>query len=44
MSVDALNSFEWLKLWTSLPQLFVAKDLSFNVTQFACHLFLEMYV
>ena len=31
MSVDVLKSFEKLKLWTSLLQLFIAKTLTFDV-------------
>ena len=31
MSVDVLKSFEKLKLWTSLLQLFIAKALTFDV-------------
>ena len=44
MSVDVLKSFKRLKLWTSLLQLFVAKDLTFDFPQFTCDLFLEMAV
>ena len=44
MSVNALKSFKWLKLWTKLPQLFVAKYLAFDVSQFTCNFFFKIFV
>ena len=41
MNVNALKSFKWLKLWTKLPQLFVAKYLAFDVSQFTCNFFIN---
>ena len=44
MNADGLKLFERLKLWTNLPQLFVAKVLIFNVLRFIYDLFLEISV
>ena len=41
---ERLKSFDQLKFWTSLLQLFVAKALTFNVSYFFNGLFLSVVV
>ena len=44
MNIDVPKSFEYLEIWTSLVQFFVAKALTFDISQFIYDLFFEMSI
>lgn len=44
MNIDILKSFEQLKLWTSILQLFPAKASTFDIPRFTYDLFREMSI